>query len=137
VTERAIVDTGPLVAFLDRAEAHHHWACEQFRAFPGPLPTCEAVLTEALFLLRQLPVAQEKLLELVARRCLIVDFRAQTQIEAVRRTWRKYRDVPMSFADACLVCMAESTEMPVCTLDADFAIYRVHGRTPLTLIRPE
>jgi uncharacterized protein len=136
VSEGAIVDTGPLVAFLDRGEQHHDWACEQFRQFPGPLPTCEPVLTEALFLLRRLPAAQEKLLELVARRCLVVDFRAQPEIEAIRRVWRKYRDLPMSFADACLVCMAETTGLAVCTLDADFAVYRIHGRTPLTLIRP-
>ena len=72
-----ILDTGPLVAFLDRTESHHAWACDQFRRFSLPLLTCEAVLTEALFLLRRMPPAQDKLLELIARDALQPVFRLQ------------------------------------------------------------
>jgi predicted nucleic acid-binding protein len=137
VTERAIMDTGPLVAFLDRSEAHHAWAAGRFRQFSVPLFTCEPVLTECLFLLRLAPVAQDKLLELVERRSLVVDFRLQEELGPVRRLMAKYRDAPMSLADACLVRMAETTGLSVCTLDSHFAVYRKHGRDSLALISPE
>ena len=48
----------------------------------------------------------------------------------------RYSDVPMSLADACLVRLAEMTDLPICTLDRDFAIYRANRRRPLTLITP-
>ena len=131
-----ILDTGPLVAFLDRAESHHAWACERFREFSLPLLTCEPVLTEALFLLRRTPLAQEKILDLVSRRQLVADFHLQKEIVAVRAQWDKYRDLPMSLADACLVRMAELTGLSVCTLDSHFAIYRLRGRDPVPLVRP-
>jgi len=58
VTPWAIVDTGPLVAFLDRRERHHTWAVEQMRELNAPLFVCEPVLTEAMFLLSHLPQAR-------------------------------------------------------------------------------
>lgn len=55
----------------------------------------------------------------------------------VRLLRAKYRDLPMSLADACLVRLAEMCDdHHVCTLDADFTIYRKHGRTPIPLIKP-
>jgi len=47
----AIVDTGPLVAFLDRAEKHHRWVAEQIEELETPLLVCEPVLAEAMHLL--------------------------------------------------------------------------------------
>ncbi len=130
------MDTGPLVAFMDRAEKHHDWACKQFRLCPAPLLTCEAVLTETLFLLRRMPTAQNRLLELVARQSLQPIFRLQDEIETIRRLHAKYQDLPMSLADACLVCHSDSTGLPICTLDSDFTLYRRRDGTPLPLISP-
>ncbi len=62
----AIVDTGPLVAFLDRAERHLGWTVEQVRALDAPLLACEPVLAEAMFLLSRQPKAQEALFDLIA-----------------------------------------------------------------------
>ena len=59
----AIVDTGPLVALLDASDSAHGWTIRQFRQIAGPLLTCEAVVAEALYLLRSLRPAQEKILE--------------------------------------------------------------------------
>lgn len=136
MAECVLVDTGPLVAFMDRSEAHHAWSVERFREFPVPLYTCEPVLTESLFLLRQAPLAQDKLLELVGRRRLVIDFRLQVELDPVRRLMAKYRDAPMSLADACLVRMAEISGATICTLDSHFAIYRRHGRGTLAVIAP-
>jgi len=49
---RVVVDTGPLVAFLDKRDRHHDWAVSQWSQIEAPLLTCESVLSEACFLLR-------------------------------------------------------------------------------------
>jgi predicted nucleic acid-binding protein len=136
VSNGVILDTGPLVAFLDRAEGHHAWVCARFRDFRLPLLTCEPVITEALFLLRKLPVAQDKLLGWVEEGHLQVCFRLQDEVASVRRILLKYRDLPMSLADACLVLLAEGAMLPICTLDSHFSLYRKRGSDPLSLVLP-
>jgi len=103
MTRWAIIDTGPLIAFLDRREAHHGWMAEQARTLALPWLLCEAVLAESWHLLRKLPVAQDALLEMVENGLLKVEFALSDDIEAVRLLRQKYRDIPMSLADACLV----------------------------------
>jgi predicted nucleic acid-binding protein len=61
----AIVDTGPLVAFFDRAERHHRWVMERFEELDAPLLVCEPVLAEAMYLLARYPKAQDTLLGLI------------------------------------------------------------------------
>jgi len=134
---RAIVDTGPLVAFFDRSERHHDWVAARIDEIEPPLLVCEPVLTEASYLLAAYPRAQDALFELLANGALSIAFGLDEHREAVRGLLRKYRDTPMSLADACVVRMAEIYDRhDVFTLDSDFAVYRKHGRVPLTLIRP-
>lgn len=133
----AIVDTGPLVAFFDRAERHHVWAVECIEQMEAPLLVCEPVLAEAMFLLGQYARAIDALFELLQNGALHIGFHVDAHVGAVRTLVRKYRDTPMSLADACIVRMAEIYEShDVLTLDSDFTIYRKHGRVPLKLIRP-
>lgn len=133
----AIVDTGPLVAFVDRRESHHTWARERFGELNAPLLVCEPVLTEVLFLLRRLPQAQDGILGQVGAGRLRIAFSLSDEIEAVRGLLAKYADLPMSLADACLVRMAELYgDHSVCTLDGDFRVYRKHGRQAIPLITP-
>jgi predicted nucleic acid-binding protein len=133
----AIVDTGPLVAFFDRAERHHAWAVERIEQIEAPLLVCEPVLAEAMFLLGQYARAVDALFELLQNGALHIGFHVDAHVAAVRTLVRKYRDTPMSLADACIVRMAEIYDgHDVFTLDSDFTIYRKHGRVPLKLIRP-
>jgi predicted nucleic acid-binding protein len=133
----AIVDTGPLVSFLDVRDQDHDWTVQAFRTLRGPLITCEPVITEALFLLRTMPVAQDKILEWVDRKSLLLPFSLAAEVDVTKALLKKYRDLPMSLADACILRMAELFDKySVFTLDSDFAIYRKHGRTPLSLICP-
>jgi predicted nucleic acid-binding protein len=133
----AIVDTGPLVAFFDRSERHHQWAAERVEELDAPLLVCEPVLTEATYLLARFPRAQDALFGLLRNGALVVAFRLEEHIAALHRLLRKYRDTPMSLADACVVRMAEVHEShSVLTLDSDFTVYRKHGRVPITLLRP-
>jgi predicted nucleic acid-binding protein len=95
------------------------------------------VLTEALYLLARFPKAQDALFGLLQNGALEVAFRLEEHIAALDRLLRKYRDTPMSLADACVVRMAEIHEgHSVLTLDSDFTVYRKHGRVPITLMRP-
>src|SRR5262249_30291071 len=133
----AIVDTGPLVAFLDRAERHHRWAAERIEELDAPLLVCEPVLAEAMHLVARFPKAQDALFGFVENGALRIAFRIDEHVSALRRLQQKYRDRPMSLADACIVRMAEIHEHhAVLTLDSDFAVYRKHGRHPLALIHP-
>jgi predicted nucleic acid-binding protein len=133
----AIIDTGPLVAFFDRAETHHRWAIESIEKLDAPLLVCEAVLAEAMYLLARYARAQDALLELLQNGALSLAFRMEEHVGAIHKLLQKYRDTPMSLADACIVRMAEIHEgHAVLTLDSDFAVFRKHGRISLTLIHP-
>src|SRR5439155_1113733 len=108
VTDAAIVDAGPLVAFFRADDRHHAWAEATLRRLRPPLLTCEPALAEAMHLLRAAPAAQDMILDWTIRGSVQIAFDLGDDVAAVRRLMRKYRDVPMSFADACLVRMAES-----------------------------
>jgi uncharacterized protein len=137
VSRAAIADTGPLVAFLDRAERHHAWAAERVKELAVPLLVCEPVLAEAMYLLSGLPRAQDALFGLLENGALRVAFHVEEHLPALRALHRKYNDRPMSLADACVVRMAELfAQHEVMTLDSDFSVYRKHGREPLVLIQP-
>ena len=122
-----IVDTGPLVAFLNRRDRHHSWAVEQFGSLPPPLLTCEAVLSEAAYLVRNLHGGPEAILELVARGVVAPTFRLLDEIAAVKTVVKRYgRDL----ADPCLVRMSEiHSDCVLLTIDSEFRdVYRRHGR---------
>ena len=134
---QAIADTGPLVAFFDRSERHHLWAAARVEALDAPLLVREPVPTETIYLLARFPKAQDALFGLLENGALAVAFRLEEHAGALHRLPRKYRDTPMSLADACVVRMAEIHENhSVLTLDSDFTVYRKHGRVPIALMHP-
>jgi predicted nucleic acid-binding protein len=132
-----LLDTGPLVAALDRRESHHRWATGMVEDLREPMWTCGAVLSETSFLLGGHPPALARLRGLV-RDGLIRS--AEEDAPLWNRAFalmERYANVPMSFADACLVALAESTPgAKVFTLDRDFLIYRQEGDQPLALLAP-
>lgn len=133
-----LVDTGPLVAYLDRSDQDHVWAKDHFMRITRPLLTCEAVVAESLFLLRRGGIDPEGLLNLIIRGLVIPKFPLVAEIQAIHQLMRRYRNIPMSLADACLVRMAEIHERSVVmTLDSDFVIYRKSHRKVIPLLRPE
>jgi uncharacterized protein len=131
-----LLDTGPLVAYLYPRDGDHDWVTAQFRATETAFFSCEPVLTEACFLLTRNRLSPARALALVERGIVRVGLAIEDELSAIRTLMERYADVPMSLADACLVRLAELTNLPICTLDTDFAIYRAHGRRPLTLISP-
>ncbi len=134
---RVLLDTGPLVAYLNRNDRHHAWAIETWSALYEPLWTCEAVLSEAVFLVQSDTGDVDPILRLLERRLVRLDFVATDHQADVVRLLRKYRDQRMSLADACLVRMAEISEnCQVFTTDRDFLVYRRKGRQVLPLLAP-
>ena len=135
-----IVDTGPIVALLDADETHHRWARKQFESLAPPLLTCESVLSEACFLLRRIGVDASLPVTLLRRGVLkVVDVLATADdADAVTVLMRRYANVPMSLADACLVRMLEQTENgSIMTLDSDFQVYRQSRRRTIRVLFPE
>lgn len=134
---RIIVDTGPLVALLNKPDHAHTWVMQQMADAQPPLITCEAVLAEASYLTRQVAGARFALLEMVGENFLSLGMSVADQHAALLSMLRRYADVPMSLADACLVRLAElHPQSPVMTLDRDFAVYRKNGRQAIELLCP-
>ena len=104
-----------------------------------PLLTCEAVLSETCFLLRKRHASQTPIVfEMLKEGLIIIPFQATDHAHALQVLMQKYADVPMSFADACLVRMAECyDDSAILTLDADFRLYRKHGRQCIDAIMPD
>jgi len=135
VPANPIADAGFLAALIDRRDRHHHWALEQAGRYPPPWHTCEAALTEAFYLLEP---AVGPLMALLQRSQTVVAFDLGHDVERVMALMRKYADVPMSLADACLVRMSEILPDPVVlTIDDDFRIYRRHGRLVVPSVLPD
>jgi predicted nucleic acid-binding protein len=132
-----IVDTGPLVAFLREAEASHAWAVARFKELPAPFLTCEAVLAETFFLVSRHPGGVRRFFELLGSGLFVTDFSVLQEREALWKLIRKYEDLPMSLADACLVRLAETNSgASVFTLDTHFRVYRKNGRQQIPVIMP-
>ena len=135
--QQVILDTGPIVAFINGRDRYHKWAMLQWAQIDPPLLTCEAVLSEACFLLSRLSGGQEALLELFNRGVLHIPFRLIEHVNQIARLLKKYSNVPMSLADACLVRMTELySESTVFTLDTDFKIYRKNKRQVIPILSP-
>lgn len=133
-----LLDTGPLVTFLAAGLTHHGWVCEQWRRLRPPLFTCEPVLTEAAFLLKREGCETDPLLDLLERGVLRVGMEIEDELPDLRALLHRYRDRPMSLADACLVRLTELRPGSVIfTLDRDFRIYRRHGNKVIPVLMPE
>ena len=120
-----LIDTGCIVALLDRSERHHEHCVEVVTQLSAPLVTCDAVIAESCYLLRSLHGAADAVLRNVDSGVFRLPFRLDTSAGAVRRLLRRYRNVPMDLADGCLVLMADELDTgDILTLDSDFKVYR-------------
>lgn len=126
----AVLDTGPWVALIDRCESHHSKCVQWFKGFSGSLYSTEAVLTEVLFLLNFSITAQKAAFDFVLEHIVEIippDLDSTSQAKSLME---KHTDLPMDYADATLVTLAENAAISqIVTLDRkDFSIYRLPGR---------
>jgi len=132
-----LLDTGVLVALLDRSEKNHQRCAEFFRSFTGAVFTTEPVLTETIYLLGPSVHAKSACVEFVLKGGATLVPQSPASLERAAALMAKYADVPMDFADATLVVLAEETGInEILTLDVrGFGIYRIRGKKAFT-IRP-
>ena len=132
-----LVDTGPLVAFLNKRDRFHDWTAAQWNQIAAPMLTCEAVVSETCFLLSGIKSGSSRIMQLIQRKILKISFQLEEHIDPVNKLLIKYQSVPMSLADACLVRMSElHSNSYVLTLDSDFNLYRKNGRQVIPSILP-
>ncbi|PYI90766.1 MAG: pilus assembly protein [Verrucomicrobia bacterium] len=138
MAKTVLIDSGAIVAALRRRDQHHAWARAHFEAESEPFVSCEAVISESFFLLDRAAGGKEALCGLLERSIIAVGFSFADETAETIRLLRRYSDTPMSFADACLVRMAERIhDSIVFTTDSDFRTYRKNGRQVIPLIIPE
>jgi hypothetical protein len=82
--KRVIVDNGPIVAFLNKNDSYHEWAKTQFAFISFPFISCEAVISEACFLLRSFPNGARNVLELLERELIILPFDLEAESNSIK-----------------------------------------------------
>ncbi|QJB24817.1 type II toxin-antitoxin system VapC family toxin [Limnospira fusiformis] len=132
-----IIDTGPLVALLNKRDSWHEWVKQEVAQVKPPLLTCESVISEACFLLKNLHNGQESVIYLLNNGTIQISFRLNEEAASIQELSRRYQSMLMSLADACIVRMAELyPQSMVLTLDSDFTIYRKNRNQEIPLIMP-
>jgi len=124
--KNCLLDTGPLVALLVKTDKYHQRAKEVFAKITAPLITCEAVISEACFLMAKVhPLGPAEVINLGTKGFYKIDFALQKDTASIKSLLTKYKNIPMSLADACLVRLADTYKQAhIATFDSDFAIYR-------------
>ena len=134
---KILIDAGPLYALTNHREYYHRWATDQADRFDPPYYTCEAVISEVHFLLKKVYNGSKQLNKMIADGGIILAFSYADHIDRVNALMEAYANVPMSFADACLVRMAENdAKGRIFTTDGDFRIFRKNQAEPLDVIMP-
>lgn len=135
---RALVDTGALVALVNRSDRFHAAAAEWFASVRGGLLTTEAVITESAYVLAASPRHQRAALKWVqrARAAGLLAVEAVADHAAIAAILERYTDLPCDYADATLIALAEKTGVAaIATIDQrDFSVYRIKGRKRFRLL---
>ncbi len=135
--QQVILDTGAIVALINRQDQHHQWVVRELATIQPPLITCEAVISEAFFLLRRVRNGIDSLKKLLDEKHIQVVFQLDPEVQFVTALIIGYSSVPMAFADACLVRMTELyPNSAVFTIDHDFQIYRKNTHQLISTIAP-
>lgn len=130
-----LLDTSCIVALLDRSEQTHQHCAEVVLSLRAPLITCEAVIAESCYLLRNVSGASDAVLANVEIGVFQIPFTLASQVQNARHLMKRFRNVPMDFADACLVCLAKELDTgQILTLDDDFQIYRWNKNKPFKML---
>ena len=131
-----LVDAGPLVALVDADDQHHEQCVAALKRLHEPLATVWPAVTEAMYLLNDLPAAQEALWEMLLRKAVDLLPLDLVDLPRIRELMREYSDRPMDLADASLIRAAEREGIrKIFTVDKrDFVVYRIHDRIRPSII---
>jgi len=131
-----LVDAGPLVALVDAQDQYHEKCVRALGNLREPVATLWPNVTEAMYHVLGILPAQDALIELLQTGALKLLPLGSADLPRIRELMRQYRDLPMDFADAALIRVAERDGIKAFfTLDRrDFSVYRLNGRTRPELI---
>jgi predicted nucleic acid-binding protein len=133
--KKILIDSGPLIALFDASDKYHHDAVSFIQSNQYPLLTTLASITETLHMLDFNRNAQIDFLEWVYRGAIEVHEIENNDFHRLKELTKKYRDLPMDFADSCLVYLAEKLNLnTIATIDRDFSIYRIKGRKKFKIV---
>ncbi len=133
-----LIDTGPIVAIIDRDDRYHKACVEIYKDIKQQLITTWPVLTECFYLLSPNPVLQEILWEFIERKAFTIYELDMSTIKRCKDLMKKYQDLPMDLADATLVALSERYAIDtIFTLDhRDFNVYRPKNKKRFKLLPP-
>jgi hypothetical protein len=136
VAGELLLDTGALVSLLDRSQHRHVAFAEYFDSWSGEVITTEAVVTEATHLLARVRGGPEACLDFVLSGGAILIPSSNESLRRTRALIAQYQDLPMDFADATLVALAEDvgTNLVFTTDHRDFSVYRISGRQEFEIV---
>jgi len=131
--KKILIDSGPLIALFDRSDKYHQASIEFIQNNNSELITTLASITEASHLLDFSRNAQVDFLSWVNAGAVTVEPVTSDDFQRIMDLIIKYSDLPMDFADACLVLLGEKMNISkVATIDRDFNVYRLKGKKPFT-----
>ncbi|MCD6273141.1 MAG: PIN domain-containing protein [Deltaproteobacteria bacterium] len=133
--KKILIDSGPLISLFDASDKYHHEAVNFIKNNKFPLVTTIASITETLHLLDFNRNAQIDFLEWIHRGAVEIYHIENDDFKRLKELTEKYHDLPMDFADSCLVYLAEKLDLnTIATIDRDFTIYRIKGRRKFKMI---
>jgi predicted nucleic acid-binding protein len=130
-----LVDASAFIALLDEDDAAHERCSETLRRLQDPLVTACPAVAEAMHMLADIPRGTERLCELLAEGGVQILELHSNDFRRIKELMVKYRDLPMDFADAALVRVAERDGLTrIITFDSDFRVYRLPRRGRFTVL---
>jgi len=132
---KILIDSGPLIALFDRNDKYHLASVEFIKSNNSELVTTLASMTETLHLLDFNRHAQIDFLGWVNAGAITLELITSDDLQRIKELTIKYADLPMDFADACLVFLGEKLNIStIATIDRDFDVYRLKGKRPFTVL---
>ena len=136
MSDRILVDTGPIVAILAPNDPYHGSCSEELRKHNQPWITCWPVITEAAWLVRKEQSGLRRLYGLVESGVIEI-----VELDAKAPGWianfvERYASIKAQVADAALMYLAERRHLQrIVTLDRrDFSVYRTEAGDGLALL---
>ena len=133
-----LADSSFLISLHDATDFDHGRCIRAYESILNPFATCEAVITESIYMLRYVRGASEALLASVACGAIEIPFQLVGTADSVKSIMSKYADTPCDFADACLIAMADQLNTgDILTLDSDFKHYRWRRNKRFRMLIPQ
>ena len=133
--KKILIDSGPLIALFDRNDKYHTASIKFIKNNTSVLVTTLASVTETLHSLDFNRNAQIDFLGWINADAVILEPITSDDLQSIKQLIIKYSDLPMDFADACLVFLAEKLNITtIATIDRDFDVYRLKGKRSFTTL---